>query len=505
MRIGRNLVAGLGSSVLRALIGLAVIPFYVRYLGVEGYGLIGFLATVQVVVQLLDFGLATTINREVARGIGSGEGRETRTLLHTLAVIYWIMASVIAIVMVVLSPVVATHWLRADGLGTERLVVAIMLMGLVIACRWPAQLYQGAIMGAQRIVISSALNVAWVILGSGGAVLLLAFVSPSIEIFLLWQSGVGLAYAFAARAASWRVVGRESVKYDRRQLERIWRVSAGLTGITVTGIALSQVDKVVLSKMLSLSEYGEYMLAVAIAGTLYLISIPLFNVVFPRFSTLVYSGDIDRMAGTYRLSARLLGAIVFPVAMFFSVFPVEIVQAWTGNPSLAQHAGLILPALAVGTALHSVMYVPYALQLAHGMTRLPLTINAILLLIVVPLTIALASAYGALGGALAWLILHALYLVLGTWLTHRRLLKGLGPKWLALDVGVPLAISALVGLLAFNLPVGGDLGVYARVGCGVAWAVVAFALTIAASPTLRAAAVQYIREWVYKTPQGRAT
>jgi len=505
MRIGRNLAAGLGSSIWTALVGLAVVPFYVRYLGIEGYGLIGFLATAQIVVQLLDFGLVATINREVARATGSDERRETSILLHSLAVIYWVMAGVIGIAMVLLSPVVATQWLRADRMGTEGLVMVIMLMGLVMACRWPAQLYQGALMGAQRIVISSALSVAWVTLAGGGAVVVLAVVSPSIEAFLLWQSGVGLAYALAARAASWRVVGREPVRFDRRQLKRIWRFSAGLTGIGFTGIALSQIDKIVLSKMLSLSEYGHYMLAVAIAGTLYLISTPLSNVIYPRFSTLVHSGDTDRLAETYRLSTRLLGAIVFPVAMFFAVFPEEIVQAWTGNPGLALGMGSILPFLAIGTALHGVMHVPYALQLAHGTTRIPLTINALLLLLVAPLTIVLVSAHGALGGALSWLALHVLYLALGTWLTHRRLLRGLGPKWLVRDVGVPLAVSTLVGLLAFTLPVGGDLGVYARVGCGVAWALLASALTIAVSPALRAAALQHLREWTYKTPQGRAT
>jgi O-antigen/teichoic acid export membrane protein len=506
MRIGRNLIAGLGGSLWTALVGLAVIPFYVRYLGLDGFGLIGFLATAQAIIQILDLGLATTVNREVARGTGSGDLVQVRNLLHTLATVYWVMAGVIAITIALLSPVVAAHWLRADGLPADNhnLTGAVMLMALVIACRWPGQLYQGALMGAQRIVISSALNVAWVTLGSGGAVLLLAFVSPSLQAFLLWQAGVGLAYALAVRLVSWRILGRERVRYDRHQLGRIWRFSAGISGISIAGIVLSQIDKLVLSKMLGLSEYGQYMLAVAIAGTLYVFSAPFFNVLYPRFSVLVHSGDAVRLADTYRLSTRFLGAILFPVAMLFSVYSQDLVQAWTGNPVLAPSVGSLLPMLAIGTALHGVMYVPYALQLAHGMTRLPLAISVLLLVAVVPLTITLASAYGALGGALAWLSLHALYVLLGAWMTHRHLLKGLGAKWLTLDVGVPLAVSMLVGLLASILPVGGTLGVYSRIGCGIAWAVFASVLTIVGSPALRTAVLQHIREWDYKISQGRA-
>jgi len=48
------------------------------------------------------------------------------------------------------------------------------------------------------------------------------------------------------------------------------------------------------------------------------------------------------------------------------------------------------------------MHFPYALQLAYGMTRLPLLINSILMIALVPMTIFLALRYGAVGGAAAW-------------------------------------------------------------------------------------------------------
>jgi len=498
MRIGRNLVAGFASSICTAVIGLAVIPFYVRYLGHEGYGLIGFLATAQAVFQVLDLGLATSINREIARESQSGDLSDAPSLLHTVAVVYWIMAGVIAAVMLVLSHFIATHWLSAQSLAVGDLVLAVALVGLVIAGRWPGQLYQGALMGAQRIVVSSALSIGLITLGSGGAVLVLAFVSPTLTAFLLWQAGAGLAYTLAARAASWRVIGRERARHDRGQLKRIWRFSAGVTGITIAGMVVGQIDKVVLSKMLSLAEYGQYMIAFALAGTLYIFSGPLFNAVYPRFSGLVRSGDTEQLKQTYRLSTRLLGAILFPVAMLFSVFPGELIQVWTGDASLAAGAGPLLPVLAIGTAVHGVMYIPFALQLAYGTTRLQLAINAILLVVATPATVVLVMRYGAIGGALGWLTLHTLYLVLGTWMTHRYLLKGLGLKWIALDVGVPLAASVLVGVAARTLTGSGDLGVYARLACGAGWVVAAFALAVAASPDLRVAALQRFRGMTYR-------
>jgi O-antigen/teichoic acid export membrane protein len=286
-----------------------------------------------------------------------------------------------------------------------------------------------------------------------------------------------------------------ATRFDRHQLKRIGRFSAGVAGIAISGIVLSQLDKVVLSRILELPEYGEYMLAVAIAAALYLACAPVFNALFPRFSALVQAADNARLADTYRLSTRLLGAIVFPAAMLLSVFPHEIVQAFTGDPEAARGAGAVLPMLAMGTALHGIMHVPYALQLAHGMTRLPLFISTLLVLVVSPLTVALAWLYGATGGAAAWLVLHSLYFVLGTWITHRHLLKGIGLAWITREVGIPAGISVLVGLFAKWLPWGNDLSAYLRLGCGTALALFTVVLIFAVSPRLRIAAVLRIRAW----------
>jgi O-antigen/teichoic acid export membrane protein len=498
MRIGRNLAAGFATSVWTALIGFAVIPFYVRYLGHEGYGLVAFLATTQALFQVLDLGLSTSINREIAREAEAGDLSDAPALLHTVAEIYWVMAGVIALAMLALSHFVATHWLSAERLATGDLAFAVTLIGLVIAARWPGQLYQGALMGAQRIVLSSALNVTLVTLNSVGAVLVLAFVSPNVSAFLLWQAGVGLAYTLASRAASWRVIGRERARHDHGQLARIWRFSAGITAITIAGIVLSQLDKLVLSKMLSLSEYAQYMVAFALASTLYLFSIPLFNAVYPRFSGLVRSGDVEHLEQVYRLSTQLLATILFPIAMLFSVFPEDLVRVWTGDAGLAGSAAALLPFLAIGTALHGIMYLPYALQLAYGTTKLQLTISGALLAVAVPTTVVLALRFGAIGGALAWLAMHSMYLALGTWLTHRSLLKGLGLKWITRDVGVPLAVSALVGLVAHVVNAAADLTLYARVACGAGWALAALALAFAASPGLRVTALERLRCVAYR-------
>ena len=190
MKLGWNLLAGLTNSVWSALISLAVVPLYLKYLGIEAYGLIGFFATTQALLQLLDMGLTPTINREVARCSAAGNMRDARNLLHTLAVVYWVTAVVIALLIFTSAPLIASHWLQSSRISQDALINALMLMGLVIACRWPTGLYQGALMGMQRLTVSSKINIVMITFGNLGAVGVLAWISPTIQAFFIWQAGV---------------------------------------------------------------------------------------------------------------------------------------------------------------------------------------------------------------------------------------------------------------------------------------------------------------------------
>jgi len=48
-------------------IGLAFVPVYIDYLGIEAYGLIGVFAILQAWLALLDFGMTPTLAREMSR------------------------------------------------------------------------------------------------------------------------------------------------------------------------------------------------------------------------------------------------------------------------------------------------------------------------------------------------------------------------------------------------------------------------------------------------------
>lgn len=487
MRLGRNLIAGILHVAWSAIASLIAVPLYLKYLGLEAYGLVGFFAVTQSLLTLLDFGLASTVNREVARFSALSKRKDAANLLHTLAVVYWAVAALIGLAFASGAGIIARHWLQSSHLPSSAIITALMLMGVVIACQWPLGLYQGALMGAERLTTSSAINIAMVTLEHGGGIAVLAFVSPTISAFFIWQAVVGLAQTATMRYAAWRVLGRTAdVRFDPAELKRTWRFSAGVTGITLSALVLMQLDKVLLSRILPLEDFGRYMLASLVASGLYVILSPAFNAIYPRMSGLVSSGDTSELVQLYRSGTRLLMSCIFPLAITGIVFSRDFVALWTRDPQTASSVGPVVSLFLIGTMLNGAMHFPYALQLAYGATRLPLKINMILIGAFVPLVIILAERFGARGGAAAWAILNCLYLFIGTWLTHKSLLKGLGARWILFDVGQPLVLAVLVAGLGGAIVRSFEHQELIRVFFGTMLALVSFAATILLSPGLLA-------------------
>jgi O-antigen/teichoic acid export membrane protein len=454
MRLSWNLFAGITNSAWTAIVGLAATPFYLKYLGIEAYGLVGFFITLLALLQLLDLGLSPAISREVARARARGwtDALGVRSLLRSLELMNWGIALLLGALVIVSANWIGRRWLQSNRLAADDVVHAIMLMGVVVAARWSIGLYMGALMGAQRVVVASVIAIAVTTISAVGAVFVLAFVSPTIHAFFVWQAAMGLVYVVVMRWSAWRALGgRQGSRFDREAILGIWRFSAGLTGVTFSGVILSQLDKVLLSRLVGLDGFGRYMLSTTLAGGLYLLVTPIFNVMYPRFSELVARDDMEGLGELYGLGTRFTGTLLFPVAATVALYASPLVHLWTGNAALATSAAPVVSLLILGSAIHGVMYFPYALQLAFGRPRLALTINAVLILLMVPLTVALTLSYAEIGAAIAWLILHICYLVLGAWLTHRGLLTGQGMRWVVRDIGIPLCASVFVIFVASRI------------------------------------------------------
>lgn len=488
--IKQNIIANFGGNVWTGLMGLVFVPLYIHFMGIEAYGLVGIFAGLQAIFALLDMGLSNTLNREMARlSIQNDKSQVMRDLVRTLEIPYWAVGLLIAGIVILAAPFIAFRWVNVQELSPQTVQTAVMIMGFSIAFQWPLTFYSGGLMGLQRQVLLNTVNALMATFRAIGAVLVLWLISPTVEAFFSWQIVISLCHTSLMAFFLWRSLPGSPGKprFQHELFLMIWRFAAGVTGITVLATLLTQADKIILSRMLSMEMFGYYTLAHVMAMTLYRFIGPVFSAVYPRFTNLVALQKEQELKTLYHMSAQLVSVLVLPTAIVVALFSKEILLLWTQNPMTAGKSYLLVSILVIGTALNGIMNIPYALQLASGWTRLAFWVNLISVLVLVPLMIFLAKYFGALGAASVWVILNGGYVLFAVQIMHRRLLPTEKWRWYLQDVGLPLGASFLVaGLFRITVsPPPNDI---------MAFAYLFFVSAITLS--VSAAAAQTTRNWV---------
>ncbi len=491
-RLQFNLVANFIGQGWAALLALAFVPLYIRFLGIEAYGLIGFYAMLQAAFQVLDMGLSQTMNREMARySTLPDKAAEARDVVRTLEIGYWAIGIVLGIAMLIAAPFIAEHWIKSGSIPVGTVRHAVMIMGAVAALQWPISFYEGGLMGLQHQVLLNGIRIGTATFGMCGTVFILWKVSPTITAYFTWQIIVSALSVTLLTVFLWRRLppsGHPPV-FRPGLLRTISRFAAGMGGITISAIILMQMDKMILSKLLPLESFGYYTLAGVASGAVpFLLVSPVFNALFPRFTSLVTAEDTPALTILYHQSTQLMATVVLPVACVLSLFSYDILLLWTRSATTAAAASPIVSVLTVGMALNALMTLPYALQLSHGWTGIGLRINMALIITLVPAVYFMATRYGAVGAASVWIVLNGIYMAVGVPLTHRRLLHGEMARWFIEDIIPPLVVTlAVTGigrwLLADSLtPIKMILGLAA---------VLMFAILASAL------AAQHMRTWVF--------
>jgi len=442
----KNVLANYLGQGWMAVMGVAFLPLYLKVLGAATYGLIGVFALLQGWMALLDLGVTPTLNREMARlRAGAHSPQSMRELLRALEAIYAAM-SVLVITGVWLGAPSLTHgWLNVGSLSPDLVIDALRVMGFVVAVRWLEQVYRGALQGLQDLVWLNSRQAMLATARWAGAYVVI-LIKPSIMGFFLWQGGISLLGATMLMLRTYRLLPRVSrpTVFRFSALHDVRVFAGGMFMSSVLGFALTQTDKLVVSKMLPLADLGYYMLASALAGGLLQLMAPLNTAVYPRLTEQAEQCDLVALRRTYHTSCEWMSAVIVPPSLLLAFFPRQILLLWTHDAAVTSATAPILTVLALGTMCYGFVNLPYQLQLAHGWTGLTVGINMVAVTVIVPLIVWAVPHYGALGAAFGWLLLNLGYVVTIAHLMHRRLLPGDKGKWYRDAIARPVVVGAAV-------------------------------------------------------------
>jgi O-antigen/teichoic acid export membrane protein len=439
--IKRNVFANLVGTGLVAILTVLITPLQINILGIEAFGVVGFIATLQVMFAAFDLGLSSTLVRELAADV-SAHKVGSQGLLSTASAIYWGSAILIGTLIAGFAGPIARWWFNADKLSPDLLVDSLRVIALYLALRWPVSLYIGVLSGLQRMDVLNLVKVTAVVVRLAIGILVVLH-WRSLEAFLIWTAISAVFETSAYLVACARLLTGLSLLpgFSLTTVKRVWQFSASMNVLSILGILMVQMDRLVLSKAQTLDVLGYYNLAYTMASGIAMVIGAINAAVFPWFTEAQKNGqDRSLLLRRYHDATFTMLMFVGLAASVLMFYGHEIIALWV-NPHAADGAALPAALLAFGFWCSAAITNVYNVAIACGRPKWHLRVNLISVIPYVLTLFFLVGRFGANGAALAWILLNLAYALFLVVPIHRHLLGiGVG-RWIAHTIVPPFVLG----------------------------------------------------------------
>ncbi|WP_412499852.1 oligosaccharide flippase family protein [Shewanella chilikensis] len=449
----KNIFVNYISQIYVTLIGILLLPFYIKYMGSEAYGLVGFFSMLQAWFGVLDLGLTPTIGRETARYKGGSlSALEFRRLYRALSIIFVSVALIAGSVLLYISEFIAETWLNVTNLPIDEVVIAVQIMAISVSLRWMGGLFRGVLTGSEQLVWLSCFTALISTLRFIGVFCSMWLYGFTPLVFFVHQLCVALLEALMLGIKAQGLLPKTSalnanVGFSFKPIKKVLKFSLTIAFTSSVWVFVTQTDKLVLSGVLPLQDYGHFTLAILVANGIIMITGPISSAIMPRMTRLHSESKPIEMIKIYRQLTQVVSIIAGSAAITLIVCSKSLLIAWTGDQLLANNVYLILSLYAAGNLFLCVAAFSYYLQYAKGNLHYHLIGNIMLLIVLIPSIVWAATNFGGVGAGYVWLITNSVFLFVWVAYVHSKIEPGIHLKWIFNDVLKIIIPSLIAGYL----------------------------------------------------------
>ena len=404
----KNTFANLIGQVVYPILSFFLVPFYIRNLGLEGYGLISFLTLLVVIMGAFTKGLSSALQREIAGRTNNAKEKFTlRSFIVTFEIVYWIIGFFIATILIFSSKFIATYWLNISYYSKEIIYYCIILIGIRIATALPNSVYQAVFIGMEKQVKGNILNAIIALVTSLSGVIAVLY-WKSVMAFYISDLICAIIALLILRYGAKTLLPPKKLnvkdKFDFTEIKKIWRMGLGMLWAHGAGLVLSNLDRLIISKIFPLASLGIYQVGMYGGGLLSMIYTPFMVATYPQTCHISRQKDISLLNSHLLNNFKiiLIGCLTFGLPLAF--FASDFLYLWTHNKTIVVQGTAILSIFVISNIFAALAGVFYQGQWALGITHY-VAIYHTFGLIWLPITIwYFVHTFGLVGAAWAWLI-----------------------------------------------------------------------------------------------------
>lgn len=398
----RNWILNLAGQALPLFLALGTIPYVIRGLGAERFGVLSIAWVLLNYLSLFDLGLGRATTKFLAECLGRGEHHRVSSLVWTSLWAQALLGIVGTALAAAATPFLVDHVLKlTPALRAETSLTFFMLAASlpVVLC---GNTLRGVLEAGQHFEVVNYVripaNASVFLLPAVGV--LFGFHVPGI-VFLLVLSRAAASVAYLLYCFRLFPTIRNGSAWDRALVGPMLGYGGWITISNVVGPFLTYVDRFLIGSMISMTAVGYYTAPYEAITRVWALPSSLTSTIFPAFSSLDASGSKRKLE---ELCARSLKSLILslgPLLFLAIYFAREILRVWLG-PDFAAKGAPVLQLLAVGVLINSLAFVPSGLLQGVGRPDLVAKIHLIELPFYVVALVFFLKHMGIAGAALAW-------------------------------------------------------------------------------------------------------
>jgi O-antigen/teichoic acid export membrane protein len=438
--LARNTGFNLAGELVSVCVGVMCIPFVVRRLGTESFGILSIAWTLLSYMSLFDLGLSRATTKFVAEAVSTGEHEKIPSLVWTSITLQMALGIFGAALLAGSSHLLAERVFKIPTELMREAENAFLILALAIPIVLITNCLRGVLEAVQRFHIINYVKIPTNVLMFATPLLLIPLGGrlPSIialmTLFRFFAMVALLRFCLPLlHVPSFRDI------IEKRSLKQLLKYGSWLTVSTVTAPLLMYADRFAIGALLSVGALAYYSGPADLVNRFLVIPACLASTLFPAFSSLDAAGATKKLEEIYGRALKYIVVVMGPLLLVVAAFSRDILQAWLG-PVFAGQSTLPLQILAVAVFINALIIFPYSLLQGVGRPDLTARFHLLELPLHLGLVWILVSRMGITGAAIALVVRLSIDLTLILWACGRF---GYSSSGLVQGTGVTKSLAGL--------------------------------------------------------------
>jgi O-antigen/teichoic acid export membrane protein len=398
VRVARNTAISGARTLIRLLVGFALLPLMLHGIGSTRTGLFLFATTLTGYFTAIDISVTSSVTRYVAEHRARNEAAQLAATVRSSLLVMAGFGLLTGLILAIVA-LTAAHALFGEAVLRRTAEPTILVAALTSALYWPSRVGVAAVNGIERYDQSAMIQIATsvVMLGVIGW---LAHEHASVTALTAVFGAVSVSEGFISAALAWRPLG-----IDRRWLEGRWWGGEQLRGVFRFGAAafligisdtmINSFDRAVVGAIVGAAAIVGYDVAQRPQSAVSTISDLAGLALVSPVARLGAESRHARMRDLVLIASFVSVVVTAPVAVLAMVLARPFVQAWLGHgyAHYAPYVVIFISYWALNCATSALSSALYGI----GQLRTYAQIIFATAVVSLPLSVGLTFAWGTVG------------------------------------------------------------------------------------------------------------